>query len=103
MSNGLPLGKLKDRGVFLNRRFMDALFFKRVNSWQGLVKKEQDSIFVKSMIQFHTLKSLKSLLVRRCRVADGTAGQKKFFKVKYLFCAFSYGAKIHRGTYSKNI
>ena len=41
--------KLRGRGVFLNRRSMDNLFLKRVNSWQGIVKKEQESIFVKSM------------------------------------------------------
>jgi hypothetical protein len=27
-------------------------------------------------------------------MADGSAGQKKFFKVKYFSGAFSYGAKI---------
>jgi len=36
------------RGVFLNRRSMDNLFLNRVNSWQGLVKKEQEPIFEKS-------------------------------------------------------
>jgi len=32
---------------YLLNRSMDNLFLKRVNSWQGLVKKEQESIFVK--------------------------------------------------------
>jgi len=32
----------------------------------------------------------------------GTAGQKKFFKVKYLLGALSYGAKIQSDTYIKN-
>jgi hypothetical protein len=35
-------------------------------------------------------------------VADGSAGQKKFFKVKYFFGAFSYGANIQSDTYNKN-
>ncbi len=38
---------LRGRGVFLNSRSMDDLFLKRVNSWQGLVKKEQEPIFEK--------------------------------------------------------
>jgi len=32
----------------------------------------------------------------------GTAGQKKFFKAKYLLRALSYGAKIQSDTYIKN-
>jgi len=46
---------LRDRGVFLNRRSMDNLFLKRVNSWQGLVKKEQEPIFEKSIGSPHGL------------------------------------------------
>jgi len=45
-------------GVFLNRRFMDHLFLKRVNSWQGLVKKEQESIFEESIGLPHELNFL---------------------------------------------
>ena len=37
------------RGVFLNSRPMDNLFLKRVNSWQGLVKKELEPIFEKTI------------------------------------------------------
>lgn len=51
--------------------------------------------------KFRTLKWLKSLLVGRCRVANGTAGQKKMFRVKYFSGALSYGAKIHGGTHIK--
>jgi len=40
---------LRGRGVFLNCRSMDNLFLNRVNSWQGFVKKEQESIFEKSI------------------------------------------------------
>ncbi len=35
--------------VFQSSRYMDNLFLKRVNSWQGLVKKEQGLIFRKSI------------------------------------------------------
>jgi hypothetical protein len=35
-------------------------------------------------------------------MADGSAGQKKFVKVKYFFGAFSYGAKIQRNAYIKH-
>jgi hypothetical protein len=35
-------------------------------------------------------------------VADYAAGQKKFFKVKYVFGALSYGAKIQSDAYIKN-
>jgi hypothetical protein len=31
------------RGVFLNRRYMDNLFLNRMNSRQGIVKKEQET------------------------------------------------------------
>jgi hypothetical protein len=44
------------RGVFLNSRSMDDLFLKRVNSGQGLVKKEQEPIFEKSIGLPHQLK-----------------------------------------------
>jgi hypothetical protein len=47
---------MNGRGVFLNRRSMDNLFLKRVNSWQGLVKKEQEPIFEKSIGLSHDLK-----------------------------------------------
>jgi hypothetical protein len=33
---------------------------------------------------------------------DGSAGQKKFFKIKYFSGAFSYGAKIQRNTCIKH-
>jgi hypothetical protein len=35
-------------------------------------------------------------------VADGSAGQKNFFKVKYFSGVFSYGARIQRNAYIKN-
>jgi hypothetical protein len=35
-------------------------------------------------------------------VADDAPGQKKFFKVKYIIGALSYGAKIQSGTYIKH-
>jgi len=47
---------MEGRGVFLNRRSMDNLFLNRVNSWQGLVKKEQESIFEKSISLPHNFK-----------------------------------------------
>ena len=40
---------MRGRGVFLNSRSMDNLFLNRVNSRQGFVKKEQESIFEKSI------------------------------------------------------
>ncbi len=46
---GLKANELRGRGGFLNSRSMDDLFLKRVNSWQGIVKKEQESIFEKSI------------------------------------------------------
>jgi hypothetical protein len=46
---------LEGRGVFLNRRSMDNLFLNRVNSWQGLVKKEQEPIFEKSIDSLRNL------------------------------------------------
>jgi len=45
---------------------MDNLFFKRVNSWQGLVKKEQEPIFER-VIGCHTI--LKFLLKKGFRNA----------------------------------
>jgi hypothetical protein len=54
------------------------------------------------LFKFRTLKQLKGLLVRLCRVTDGSAGQKKFFKVKYLSGALLYGAKIQSDAYIKN-
>ena len=41
-------------------------------------------------------------LVRLCCVADDAAGQKKFFKVKYIIGVLSFGAKIQSSTYIKN-
>jgi hypothetical protein len=38
----------------------------------------------------------------RLKSAFGSAGQKKFFKVKYASGALSYGAKIQRNAYIKN-
>jgi len=45
---------------------MDNLFLKRVNSWQGFVKKEQELIFEKSM---GLLNDLQFLLKMRFRYA----------------------------------
>jgi hypothetical protein len=45
----------KGQEVFLSSRSMDNLFLKRVNSWQGLVKKEQEPIFEKSIGLPHDL------------------------------------------------
>jgi hypothetical protein len=47
---------LRGWGVFIGRRSMDNLFLNRVNSWQGLVKKEQQSILEKSIDLSHNLK-----------------------------------------------
>jgi hypothetical protein len=60
--------------------------------------------FVKQnlLLKFLTLKQLKGLLVRQGHVADGSAGQKKFFKLKYFSGELSYGAKIQRNAYIKN-
>ncbi len=53
-------------GIFLNSRFMDDLFLKRVNSWQGIIKKEQESIFEKSV---GSLRNLQFFLKMRFRNA----------------------------------
>ena len=45
-------------GIFLNRRFMDNLFLNRINSRQGIVKKEQETIFEISISSLHYLKIL---------------------------------------------
>jgi hypothetical protein len=38
---------MRGRGVFLNSSCMDNLFLNRMNSRQGIVKKEQETIFKK--------------------------------------------------------
>ena len=43
-------------GVFINSRRMDNLFLNRMNSWQGIVNKEQEAIFEKSIDSQHHLK-----------------------------------------------
>jgi hypothetical protein len=43
----------------------------------------QRTVIIFCMLKYRTLKLQKRLLVRLSRVADGSAGQKKFFKVKY--------------------
>jgi hypothetical protein len=58
--------------------------------------------YLGTVFKFRTLKQLKSLLVRLSHVADGSAGQKKFFKVKYFSGAFPYGANIQHDAYIKN-
>jgi len=35
-------------GEFFYNRGMDNLFFNRMNSWQGIVKKKQETIFERS-------------------------------------------------------
>jgi hypothetical protein len=62
----------------------------------------KQTIHNKLLLKFHTLKQLKNLPVRLYHVADGSAGQKKFFKVKYLSGALLYGANIQSGAYIKN-
>jgi hypothetical protein len=59
---------MKGRGVFLNRRSMDNLFLNRVNSWQGLVKKEQESIFEKSIGLPYSLQFFLKMRFRRAPV-----------------------------------
>ena len=56
---------MRVRGVFLNRRSMDNLFFKTrdharggQDSRQGIVKKEQESIFENSIGSLHKLQFL---------------------------------------------
>jgi len=49
---------MKGLGVFLYSRSMDNLFLKRVNSWQGIVKKKQEPIFEKSIGLSHNLQFL---------------------------------------------
>ncbi len=44
---GVQVIYLRGRGVFLNSRCMDNLFLNRMNSRQGIVKKEQETIFKK--------------------------------------------------------
>jgi hypothetical protein len=47
---------MRGRGIFLNSRYMDNLFLNRMNSWQGLVKKEQETIFKNSIGSLHHFK-----------------------------------------------
>ncbi len=47
---------------------MDNLFLKRVNSWQGLVKKEQETIFEKSIGLTHDLQFLLKMRFRHASV-----------------------------------
>jgi len=49
---------LGGQGVFLKSRSMDDLFLKRVNSRQGLVKKEQEPVFEKSIGSLYNLQLL---------------------------------------------
>jgi hypothetical protein len=57
---------MRGRGVFLNKRCMDNLFLNRMNSRQGIVKKEQGTIFE---ISISTLRYFKILLKIRFRLA----------------------------------
>jgi len=56
------------RGVFLNCRSMDNLFLNRVNSCQGLVKKEQEPIFEKSIGLPYNLQFLLKMRFRHAPV-----------------------------------
>ena len=47
---------------------MDNLFLKRVNSWQGFVKKEQEPIFEKSIGSPHDLQFLLKMRFRHAPV-----------------------------------
>jgi hypothetical protein len=57
---------MRGRGVFLNSRSMDNLFLKRVNSWQGIVKKEQEPIFEKSIGSLRNLQFLLKMRFQLC-------------------------------------
>ena len=59
---------MRGRGIFQNRHSMDNLFLNRVNSWQGLVKKEQEPIFEKSMGLPHDLRFLLKMGFRHAPV-----------------------------------
>jgi hypothetical protein len=48
---------MRERGVFPSSRSVDNLFLKHVNSWQGPVRKDQESVFEKS-IDFRTIFNL---------------------------------------------
>jgi len=48
--------ELRYRRVFLISRSMDNLLLNRVNSWQGLIKKEQEPIYEKLIGLPHNLK-----------------------------------------------
>jgi hypothetical protein len=51
-------------GVFLNNRYMDNLLLNRMNSWQGIVKKKQETIFEISTGSMHYLKILLKIRFR---------------------------------------
>jgi hypothetical protein len=57
---------MSGRRVFLNSRCMDDIFLNRMNSWQGIVKKNQETIFE---ISIGSLQYLKILLKIRFRYA----------------------------------
>jgi hypothetical protein len=59
---------MRGREVFLNSHSMDNLFLNRVNSWQGLVKKEQESIFEKSIGLPYNLQFLLKMRFRHAPV-----------------------------------
>jgi hypothetical protein len=64
----LNLNYLRGRGISQNCHSMDNLFLKRVNSWQGPVKKEQEPIFEKSMGLLHDLQFLLKMGFRHAPV-----------------------------------
>jgi hypothetical protein len=47
------LMQYKSWEVFLNCRCMECLFLNRMNSWQGFVKKEQETIIIISIDDMH--------------------------------------------------
>jgi hypothetical protein len=49
-------------GYFPNSRCMDNLFLNRMNSLQGIVKKEQDTIFKISMNYMHYFRFFKDTI-----------------------------------------
>jgi hypothetical protein len=49
---------VRARGVFLYHRCMDKLFLSRMNSWQGIVRKEQETIFETSIGSLYYFKVL---------------------------------------------
>ena len=55
---------LRGRGVFLNHRYMDNLFLNRMNSRQGIAKKEQETVFEISIGSLHYFKILLKIQFR---------------------------------------